>query len=688
VKTIGLCLGASRISLAAVEVVRTGSINRLTTVAVSHNGNVTDTLQNLLTGFNGIPSRIAVTGRKFRDKLDYPAISEGEAVEFAFSHLQHKYNGCDTIVSAGGEAFVAYKLDRHGKICDVFTGNKCASGTGEFFLQQLKRMDLTVEQAMSLVDLDNPYLMAGRCSVFCKSDCTHALNKGEPKNRVVSGLCKMMAGKILELAQKCRSNKLLLTGGTANNSAMVEFVRRGLDKPRTLVVAGEADYFEALGTAVWAASIPDDTFSSSPSRSDSNKSRKSFAFLPGLKDFEEQVTFSTWTTASPENGDRCIVGTDVGSTTTKAVVMREKDSAVLASIYLRTNGDPVEAARNCYRALAFQLPCPVKIIGLGVTGSGRQIAGLHAGTAGIVNEILAHATAAVHFDPDVDTIFEIGGQDAKYTFLVNGVPADYAMNEACSAGTGSFLEEAAKETMGVDHSNIAELALNGTHAPNFNDQCAAFIGSDIKNAIQEGIPTADILAGLVYSVCQNYSNRVKGNRPVGNKVFMQGGVCYNRAVPMAMAAISGKKIVVPPEPGLMGAYGVALEIKRKIEQDSIKEQRFDLTELADRTVSYGKPFACSGGKDGCDRKCSINVVEIDGTRYPFGGACNKYVNLRHNVGYDVEQLDFVAKREQLVFKEYVSQAVCPKGRQRIGLTKALLSNSLFPLYYNFFSRLG
>jgi len=169
-------------------------------------------------------------------------------------------------------------------------------------------------------------------------------------------------------------------------------------------------------------------------------------------------------------------------------------------------------------------------------------------TEGVINEIIAHATGALFFDSQVDTIFEIGGQDAKYTYIYKGSPSDYAMNDACSAGTGSFLEEVTKETMGVAMEDIGPLALLGQKPPNFNDQCAAFISSDIKNAFQDGLTREDILAGLVYSICMNYTNRVKGNRPVGKKIFMQGGVCYNRAVPIAMACLTGKNIVVPPEP--------------------------------------------------------------------------------------------------------------------------------------------
>ena len=266
-----------------------------------------------------------------------------------------------------------------------------------------------------------------------------------------------------------------------------------------------------------------------------------------------------------------------------------------------------------------QLKVPVKIIGLGVTGSGRQIAGLHSLTKGITNEIIAHAAATVYFDKDVDTIFEIGGQDAKYTYITSGIASDYAMNEACSAGTGSFLEEAAKESLDINFNEIGNIAIKANTPPNFNDQCAAFISSDIKNALHEGLSKEDIIAGLVYSICMNYINRVKGNRPVGKKVFMQGGVCYNKAVPVAMAALTGKEIIVPPEPGLMGAFGVALEIKHRLDLGLMEEKVFDLTGLINRKVEYEKSFVCAGGEEKCDRKCGVSVIRMEGKRYPFGG---------------------------------------------------------------------
>jgi predicted CoA-substrate-specific enzyme activase len=692
VRSLGLCLGASSVSLVRVDR-EPGARPQVVARAVhAHEGDPKRALLGALASIDvRAVDRIAATGRKFRQFVDLTSIPEPEAIEHAYAFLRPGGIDCPAVVSAGGETFMVYVLDRSGRIADVTTGNKCASGTGEFFLQQLRRMNVSLEEAAHFAAVAAPHPVSGRCSVFCKSDCTHATNKGVPKAQVTAGLCLMMANKILELLKRVERRHIMVVGGTAQNGMMIEYLRREIPG---LIVPEEAPVFEALGAALWAlehetAPFPGIERLFVPGAA-------SFDRLAPLRDFADQVDFKALTRDRVRSGDECLLGLDVGSTTTKAVLLRRSDRALLASEYLRTNGDPVGASRACYRSLLEQVrwetdPARIRIVGLGVTGSGRQIAGLHALTDGVINEIIAHATAAVHFDPAVDTIFEIGGQDAKYTYITNSVPSDYAMNEACSAGTGSFLEESALETLGVRMEEIAAVALKGDRPPNFNDQCAAFIASDIKNAIHEGVGREDIVAGLVYSICMNYSNRVKGNRPVGQKVFMQGGVCYNRAVPLAMAALVGKPIVVPPEPGLMGAFGVALEVGRRIERGLLAEDAFDLQALARREVEAGKSFVCRGGKEVCDRRCTIAVIGVEGRKIPFGGACNRYYNLRHDMHYDVEALDLVRLRQKLVYEVFGAPAAGagePGGRRRVGLNRSLLVNSFYPLYSNFFSRLG
>lgn len=677
--TLGICLGASTIGLVALRPGPQGP-EILWSRARSHEGNPRRGLREMLSEVDGLEGyRIAATGRKFRHYLAIDTISEPEAIEIATRWslpADHPYR---VVVSAGGETFIVYHLDDAGRIQGIHTGNKCASGTGEFFLQQLGRMELTVEEVGQMAMPEHSHEVSGRCSVFCKSDCTHALNKGVPKMEVVAGLARMMAGKVLELIKKLPAESVLLVGGCAANASMVHYLREAI--PDLRIPDHHATY-EALGAALWAyekQTLPcpniDKLFV---------EKATSLAFLRPLSEFRSMVRFEQRPRRVAEKDDHVIVGLDVGSTTTKGVVLRRRDKAILAADYLRTGGDPVGASRRVYASLAEQLTAPVIIEGLGVTGSGRQIAGLHAMTDGVINEIIAHATAAVHFDPEVDTIFEIGGQDAKYTHITNGVPSDYAMNEACSAGTGSFLEESAKESLGLDVTSIGPTAYEGQQPPNFNDQCAAFISSDIKRASQEGVSVPDIVAGLVYSICMNYANRVKGNRPVGRKVFMQGGVCYNEAIPAAMAALTGKEIIVPPEPGLMGAFGVALEVQRRIDQGLLESASFDLDELAAREVVHREPFICKGGKEKCDLKCEIARIEIAGQIYPFGGVCNRYDNLIHKRQTETTGLNLVVQRERRVFRDLAPE----DGRPTVGLNRSFLINTYFPFFNRFFAELG
>ncbi len=686
--SLGICIGSSSIGIVLLEGTPS-SASVLYSKNLSHDGDPRRCLIELLEEVD--VSRIdhlAVTGKKLRHSLDAPGISEPEAIERAYAFFRDSLGEVQHIVSAGGESFVVYHMAPGGQMLNVNTGNKCASGTGEFFVQQLKRMDLGLEDQEEWQDSTSSYKVAGRCSVFCKSDCTHALNKGVPKQEVVAGLSEMMAGKILELLPREGRDRLLLIGGTSRNQAMVRSLEGRVSE---VIIPPYAEVFEALGVALWAAEQSAPGISAIDSLF--KEKHTSFHYLQPLQDAMDKVRFQSSQRGRLNAGDRLILGLDVGSTTTKAVLIREADSRIVAQVYLRTNGDPIRASRECYSALAGQLDQSAPVIGLGVTGSGRQIAGLHALTPAVVNEIIAHATAAVYYDPGVDTIFEIGGQDAKYTYITNGVASDYAMNEACSAGTGSFLEEAALESLDLRTEEIGPKALISRRPPNFSDQCSAFINSDIKSAIQEGIGVEDIAAGLVYSVCMNYNNRVRGSRPVGHKIFMQGGVCYNQAVPLAMAMLTGKEIIVPPDPGLMGAFGVALVVAQRLQNGLLEEAGYDLADLAGREVEYRDPFICAGGKERCDRKCSINRILIENKVYTFGGACNKYYGIKgEKLELDMDTLDLVQLRERMVFQTYSRDYALNYSRREKGRTlainRSLLTNSLYPLYYNYFYHLG
>lgn len=681
--SVGISLGAGSVSFVKLETNPDGKYEVIGSKVIAHCGNPKKVIAEELPRFNPEKYPTAVTGRKFRNIVSLSSIPEPLASELSLQMVRRPGVNYTAIASLGGETFLVYSLDKFGKISNIITKNQCASGTGEFFLQQIGRMNAKLEETQQMIGNSVPYRVSGRCSVFCKSDCTHALNKGTPKGEVLAGLAMMMADKIKELLAKNKNGRALLVGGVTLNRSVMRFLR---ESEIDFEVPESAPYFEALGSAIYAAQnevVPIGEWADifAPAKS-------SFVFHQPLDDFQNSVSFKQMNFGTAAEVDKCVIGLDVGSTTTKAVLVRTRDNAILAKEYLYTHGDPIAASRKCYSALSGQLQVPVRIVGIGTTGSGRHIAGLHALTNGIFNEIIAHATAAVYFDPEVDTIFEIGGQDAKYTHLVNRVPSDYAMNEACSAGTGSFIEESAKESLGLRLEEIEPLALAGANPPNFSDQCSAFISSDIKTALQEGLSLEDIVSGLCYSVCLNYVNRVKGARPVGNKVFMQGGVCYNRAIPVAMAALTGKEIIVPPEPGLMGAYGAALEIWNRIENGIVAESTYSLDELARREVAYREPFTCRGGREKCDIGCRINMIEVLGHKYPFGGACDKYYNEVYSKPTDPEKYDYVKLRNSLTFGKYAPDKTLPSYAPTVGLNQSFHLYNLYPLLYNFFTELG
>ena len=227
-KTLGICAGASTISLVGLEQIETG-VEILFSNSLAHDGNPKNVLRGLLGRIADIQKfKICVTGRKFRDTLNFSNIAEPEAVELATGFILPADHPYRVVISAGGETIMVYHLDEDGKVDEIHTGNKCASGTGEFFLQQLGRMSITLNEVSDMELPEKPYNVSGRCSVFCKSDCTHALNKGIAKDRVVAGLSSMMAGKILELLKKLPDDHVMLVGGCTDNQTMVHYLQEAI----------------------------------------------------------------------------------------------------------------------------------------------------------------------------------------------------------------------------------------------------------------------------------------------------------------------------------------------------------------------------------------------------------------------------------------------------------------------------
>ncbi len=233
IKSLGICIGASTLSMVTLQKDRRGDVSIVDAFLKVHHGNPQQLFESTI---ETLPlkeyAKVAVTGRKFRHLVNLTSIPEPEAVEEAFLHINGKGPQVQAIVSAGSETFMLYHLGRDGRISSVHAGNKCASGTGEFFLQQIKRIGIGLEDAVRLARSEEPYEVSGRCSVFCKSDCTHATNKGIPKERVTAGLCQMMAGKILELVKQVSSERIMVIGGCALNTVMIDYLKKEIPRSR------------------------------------------------------------------------------------------------------------------------------------------------------------------------------------------------------------------------------------------------------------------------------------------------------------------------------------------------------------------------------------------------------------------------------------------------------------------------
>jgi len=597
-------------------------------------------------------------------------ISEAAAIQRALVELRQDF---DAVVSLGGESFLVYMI-AGGRISNVLSHNKCAAGSGEFFVQQIGRMGLGMAEAIETSFDGKVVPLAARCSVHCKSDITHKLNRNEASAKdILHTLHDSMASKVIALLEKGQSElrRVLLIGGVTRNAAMLAALRDKLPSTE-FVVLPESAWFEAWGSALLTRDQP---LYSSPKFA----AQSTLSHLPALSLYDDRVQIIPAPPLQAAPDGAMVLGVDAGSTTTKAILLDPATRAVVASHYTRTKGDPVAATRECLRALVDHVGN--RTVGLvGTTGSARELAGAYLGTEHVYNEISAHAAGAAHYDADVDTIFEIGGQDSKYIYLRNGVPIDYAMNNACSAGTGSFLEESAHGDLGMDVAEIADLALAAGAPVQFKATCAAFINSDIRIALQEGESRDNIVAGLVYAIAGNYLNRVKGGRYVGRKVFLQGGVALNRAVGHAFAHSVGRQVVIPPSPELLGSLGVGLLALQRAQ--GVLGTGTELLTLAAPEMKRTSRFTCGA----CTMYCSVDLFEVAGRRFPFGGRCSLYENVWKRKARIAAAPDLVEQRSQLIFGQ-ANGANAVKGR-RIGLPKALTMHSLFPLYSTFFTGLG
>lgn len=319
------------------------------------------------------------------------------------------------------------------------------------------------------------------------------------------------------------------------------------------------------------------------------------------------------------------LGLDLGSVTTKLVVIEEDDYPIV-TLYERTNGRPVAAIQRVCHTLAKMLGMDLRLRGVGVTGSGRHLAGVMVGADEIRTEITAHATAARHVCPDVRTVIDIGGQDSKVIFLRDGVSTGFNMNTVCAAGTGSFLDHQATR-LGIAIEEFGDYALRSRSPVKIAGRCGVFAESDLIHKQQLGYPAEDLIAGLCISLARNFLQNVARD-PKGRKmltpILFQGGVAANVGMKAAFEHLLGQALVVPKHFTVMGALGAALLAKRRIRRTG-QETRFRGLHALSTFTCQPRSFACSD----CANTCEISELYIDDELVSrWGSRCAKWENLR------------------------------------------------------------
>src|SRR5208283_1922086 len=340
------------------------------------------------------------------------------------------------------------------------------------------------------------------------------------------------------------------------------------------------------------------------------------------------------------------LGLDIGSVSTNVVAIDESGT-VIHDVYLRTAGRPIEAVQQGLSEVERLWGNRLQICGVGTTGSGRELIAEFVGADSVNDEITAHKTGAIHISntlggEPVDTIFEIGGQDSKFISIEKGVVVDFAMNEACAAGTGSFLEEQA-EKLGISiKGEFARLALASANPTRLGERCTVFMERDVTGWLHKGETVPNLVAGLAYSIALNYLNRVVRGRKIGKVIYFQGGTAYNDAVTAAFASILETKITVPPYNGVMGAIGMAL-IARQWHHATGAATRFRGYDLHKLELS-SRDFVCKA----CSNLCDMKEFVIEGQKSFWGDKCSDKFRKPSPTGRKPVIEDLFAYRDRLL----------------------------------------
>lgn len=631
--------------------------------------------------------KIAITGSAgygISKEYNLPFVQEVFATTLA---IKRYYDDVDVAIELGGE---------DAKIIFLTGGfeermnSSCAGGTGAFIDQMAHLMGLTVDEMDNLsLKHENIYEIASRCGVFAKTDIQPLLNQGARKEDISASVFQSVVNQTIGGLAQGRSieGKIMFLGGPLYfcKGLRDRFIKTLKLKDNDVVSPENAQVFVAIGSAIYSK--------------ENNKKYEYEELLNIIKENHNEI--STMNVIDPlfnseeeynefkerhkkakvkvsdinNYAGEAYVGIDAGSTTTK-VVLIDKEDNILYEYYGSNKGNPIEVVKKELKHIYNICGEKIKIMGSAVTGYGEElIKKAFSIDFGIV-ETVAHYIAASHFNPKVDFILDIGGQDIKCFKIKDGIVANIMLNEACSSGCGSFIESFANQ-MGYDVETFSKLGLFAKHGADLGSRCTVFMNSSVKQAQKEGATVEDLSAGLSVSVVKNALYKViraKSLDELGKNIIVQGGTMYNDAILRAFEKELGMNVIRPSISGLMGAYGCALYAKRK----NLKESKIISKEGLESFTHKSKIAKCGL----CTNRCNLTInIFNDGEKYISGNRCEKPTGNKKS-----ESIPNMYQYKYKKLREYESLDEGKRGT--IGLPMVLNMYENIPLWATFFKELG
>jgi len=628
-----------------------------------HHGDIEQSLISLLEGFDlSKISYIATTSSTPRSILSQSSYDDRIALITAARHI---HGGPGAVLNVGGEKFSLILFDDDGNYRACKTNSSCAAGTGSFLDQQAIRLNCSGSAELSRLALNNKGAIpkiASRCAVFAKTDIIHAQQEGFTLPEICDGLCEGLGRNIVDTLFSGEDIKgsVVFCGGVSKNEAVRGHITSLIDKE--LIVDECSHIYGAVGSALCLIreGYDGERINVENPRDlilDKGHEVKSYYEPLELKlsdypDFKGIVRYDYQPQGNNNTGivevdiyepldDKDTIdvylGIDIGSTSTKAVLM-DSCKRVVSGIYTRTAGRPVSAICAVLETiddLSSRNGIALRFLGSGTTGSGRKLIGSIIRADMILDEITAHARAACELNPDVDTIIEIGGQDAKFTTLKDSMVTFSAMNTVCAAGTGSFIEEQAQK-LGCPLEEYS-LRTQGKASPVSSDRCTVFMERDMNHYLNEGYSVDEVLASALHSVRENYLTKVATEASIGDTIFFQGATAKNKSLVAAFEQRLGKPILVSKYCHLTGALGTALTLADQCVRDS----SFRGLDIYKKDIPVTSEVC-----DLCTNHCKITIAEIDGDKVAYGFLCGRDYNTDRFVDNNASGFDLIKQRKQ------------------------------------------